>query len=313
MLLLVLKLLKPLGVSGLLPPAAAAVDTVAPAVLERAAPDGVDDDDEGEEDDVDAGHALPVPLERGHHAGLARPAAVADLVGVVAPLVAVRVGGAQPRRLAPPRAAAVREVAARGRLAAAGLDRGEVVSDELRPRLVPVLQAPANVGAGEAAPDLVPVLAAPHVAPQPRGVVPEAVLPVPAAGDGLAGATVGDGKGEGGEAEEGDDEGEHGEQHAPSMPAMDSAMRSAPSAMAGDVMWRSHSPPSPRVAIQIPPPRMGAESSSVTRLSAPITLLLSRNAMAARFARAATALQVRVRGVVVIWASEAVNCDGVMG
>ena len=70
-----------------LPPAA--VGVVPAVVPEGAAADGVDDDDEDEEDDADDGDALPVPLERGHHAGLARLAVVAECR--VAPGLAVRV------------------------------------------------------------------------------------------------------------------------------------------------------------------------------------------------------------------------------
>lgn len=94
-----------------------------PAVVpEGAAADGVDDDDEDEEDDVDDGGALPVALQRGHHAGLARLAAVAERP-VVGPRLAVRVrsgGGA-----APLRAVDVVEAAADRRLAAAGLHTGK--------------------------------------------------------------------------------------------------------------------------------------------------------------------------------------------
>uniref|UniRef100_A0A0E0Q411 Uncharacterized protein n=1 Tax=Oryza rufipogon TaxID=4529 RepID=A0A0E0Q411_ORYRU len=67
----------------------------------------------------------------------------------------------------------------------------------MRDWIVSAMDAPAHDGVGEAAPNLVPVLAAPHVALQPRRLVPEAVLPVPAAGDGLAGATVAVGDGNG--------------------------------------------------------------------------------------------------------------------
>ncbi|EEE66567.1 hypothetical protein OsJ_23094 [Oryza sativa Japonica Group] len=67
----------------------------------------------------------------------------------------------------------------------------------MRDWIVSAMDAPAHDGVGEAAPNLVPVLAAPHVALQPRRLVPETVLPVPAAGDGLAGATVAVGDGNG--------------------------------------------------------------------------------------------------------------------
>lgn len=65
---------------------------IVPAVVpEGAAADGVDNDDEDEEDDADDGGALPVLLQRGNDAGLARTAAVAERRRVVAPRVAVRV------------------------------------------------------------------------------------------------------------------------------------------------------------------------------------------------------------------------------
>ena len=95
---------------------------VAAVVPEGAAADGVDDDDEDEEDDVDDGGALPVALEGGHHAGLARLAAVAERP-VVGPRAAVglrRLGGAGPLR-----AVDVGEAAADRRLAAAGLRAGK--------------------------------------------------------------------------------------------------------------------------------------------------------------------------------------------
>jgi hypothetical protein len=72
-----------------LPPAA--VGVVPAVVPERAAANGVDDDDEDEEDDADDGDALPVPLQGGHHAGLARLAVVAEVRGGVAPGLTVRV------------------------------------------------------------------------------------------------------------------------------------------------------------------------------------------------------------------------------
>jgi len=113
----------------------AVVGVIVPATVpEGTTAEGENDDDEGKDDDVNNGGPLPVPLERVHHAGLARLAPVAEVVLVVAPRAAVRVGGGQRgaspchrlRLGRPLRAAAgVREVAARGRLAAPGLDRGE--------------------------------------------------------------------------------------------------------------------------------------------------------------------------------------------
>lgn len=99
--------------------------SVVPAVVpEGAAADGVDDDDEDEEDNVDDSYALPVLLEGGHNAGLARLAAVAERRGGVVPGVAVRV-----RRvrgcLGPVRAAHVREAAAGWGLAASRLHEQE--------------------------------------------------------------------------------------------------------------------------------------------------------------------------------------------
>lgn len=109
-----------------LPPAA--VGVVSAVVPEGAAADGVDDDDEDEEDDADDGDALPVPLERGHHAGLARLAVVAERRGVVAPGLAVRVSRVGGHRR-PVRAADVGVAAAGGGLAAARL-QGEDMTDE---------------------------------------------------------------------------------------------------------------------------------------------------------------------------------------
>jgi hypothetical protein len=96
---------------------------VVPAVVpEGAAADGVDNDDEDEEDDVDDGDALPVPLEGGHHAGLARLAVVAEVRGAAVPGLAVRVrrvgGGGRPLR-----AADVGVAAAGGGLAAPRLQQ----------------------------------------------------------------------------------------------------------------------------------------------------------------------------------------------
>lgn len=99
--------------------------SVVPAVVpEGAAADGVDDDDEDEEDDVDDSHALPVLLEGGHHAGLARLAAVAERRGGVVPGAAVRVRRVR-GRLGPVRGAHVGEAAAGGGLAAARLHEQE--------------------------------------------------------------------------------------------------------------------------------------------------------------------------------------------
>ena len=114
----------------------AVVGVIVPATVpEGTTAEGENDDDEGKDDDVNNGGPLPVPLERVHHAGLARLAPVAEVVLVVAPLAAVRVGAGGGRGSCPCRrlrlgrplraAAGVREVAARGRLAAPGLDRGE--------------------------------------------------------------------------------------------------------------------------------------------------------------------------------------------
>ena len=96
---------------------------VAAVVPEGAAADGVDNDDEDEEDDVDDGGALPVALEGGHHAGLARLAAVAERPVVVGPRAAV--GLRRLGRAAPLRAVDVGEAAADRRLAAAGLRAGK--------------------------------------------------------------------------------------------------------------------------------------------------------------------------------------------
>jgi len=110
------------GVSAL---PAAAVGVVPAVVPEGAAADGVDDDDEDEEDDADDGDALPVPLHRGHHAGLARLAVVAERR--VAPGLAVRVrrrvGGRRPVG-----AADVGVAADGGGLAAARLQREKTYS-----------------------------------------------------------------------------------------------------------------------------------------------------------------------------------------
>jgi hypothetical protein len=95
------------------------------------------------------------------------------------------------------------------------LERGEVGFEELGPIPVLVLQFLADLGVLEAAPDPVPVLAVLHPLLQPVGVVAEPVLLVPSAGDGLAGALVGDDEGEDGEAEEDDDEDEHGDEVEP--------------------------------------------------------------------------------------------------
>jgi hypothetical protein len=106
----------------------AAVAVVPAVVPEGAAADGVDDDDEDEEDDVDDGDALPVRLQRGHNAGLARVAAVAERGSVVAPGAAVRVRRVV-RGARPLRAVDEAEAAAGRGLAAAGLrTHGETVS-----------------------------------------------------------------------------------------------------------------------------------------------------------------------------------------
>ena len=202
------------------------VSVVVPAAVpEGAAADGVNDDDEGEDDNVNNGSPLPVPLERVHHAGLAQLAPVAEVVLVVAPCAAVQVdrrGACRRLRLGPLRAAGVREVAARGRLAAPGLDRGQAEPRQTRRRVLVLAlllqEAPADVRVGEAPPDPGPGPAALDVAPQPGGVVPEAVLFVPGARHGLPGDLVGDDEGEDGEAEQRDDEGQHGEEVEPQQP-----------------------------------------------------------------------------------------------
>lgn len=95
------------------------------------------------------------------------------------------------------------------------LYRGEVIVDELIPRLVLVLQALARLALHQAAPDAPPVLGGLHPPLEPVGVVTEAVLREPAAGDGVAGALVGDDEGEEGEADKEDDEEEHDDEVEP--------------------------------------------------------------------------------------------------
>ena len=190
-------------------------EVVPAAVPECAVAEAADDDDEGEEDGVDDGGALPVPPEHALHAGLARPAPVAELVVVVVPPSAIRVGrrrGAPPGGPGPLPAPRVREVTARGRPAAPGLDRRQAAASEPgRRRLLALaavlLEALAHSGIGEAAPDPAPAPGPLDVAAQPGGVAPAP-----------AGPPGGDGEGEGGEAEQRGDERERGEEVEPDEP-----------------------------------------------------------------------------------------------
>ena len=86
------------------------------------------------------------------------------------------------------------------------LDRGEVAVDELGDSLLPGRELLADLAVLEAAADLGPVLRVLDPPLQPGGVVPEAVLLVPPAGDDPPGAAVGDDEGEYGEGEEEQDE-----------------------------------------------------------------------------------------------------------
>ena len=92
------------------------------------------------------------------------------------------------------------------------LDRGEVAVDELGDRLLPGHELLADLAVLEAAADLGPVLRVLDPPLQPGGVVPEAVLLVPPAGDDPPGAAVGDDEGEYGEGEEEQDEEEEPEE-----------------------------------------------------------------------------------------------------
>jgi len=63
---------------------------VAPSVVtESTAADGVDNDEEDKEDDVDHSHPFPVGLEVLQHPRLARFTAEAEGIGVIAPFIAV--------------------------------------------------------------------------------------------------------------------------------------------------------------------------------------------------------------------------------
>ena len=92
------------------------------------------------------------------------------------------------------------------------LDRGEVAVDELGDRLLPGRELLADLTVLEAAADLGPVLRVLDPPLKPGGVVPEAVLLVPPAGDDPPGAAVGDDEGEYGEGEEEQDEEEEPEE-----------------------------------------------------------------------------------------------------
>jgi hypothetical protein len=67
------------------------------------------------------------------------------------------------------------------------LDRGEIVVDELAEHLLPGPELLADLAILQAAPDFGPILGVLHPPLQPGGVVPEAVLPVPPAGDAAVG------------------------------------------------------------------------------------------------------------------------------
>ena len=95
------------------------------------------------------------------------------------------------------------------------LDRGEVAVDELGDRLLPGHELLADLAVLEAAADLGPVLRVLDPPLQPGGVIPEAVLLVPPAGDDPPGALFGDDEGEDGEGEEEQDEEEEREEVEP--------------------------------------------------------------------------------------------------
>ena len=81
------------------------------------------------------------------------------------------------------------------------LDRGEVAVDELGDSLLPGRELLADLAVLEAAADLGPVLRVLDPPLKPGGVVPEAVLLVPPAGDDPPGAAVGYDEREDGEGE----------------------------------------------------------------------------------------------------------------
>jgi len=75
---------------------------IIPAVIpESATPDRVYDHNENQKDDVENGNLLPVRLEIGNHAGLARLAVIAERRVGVAPCCTVRIAGCSRRVLRP--------------------------------------------------------------------------------------------------------------------------------------------------------------------------------------------------------------------
>lgn len=87
----------------------------------------------------------------------------------------------------------------------------KVLDVEIVHRVVQVLalEPAADLAIHQAALNLAPVIGVVHPLLQPIGVIPKSVLLVTPAGEGLAGALVGDDEGEDREAKEEDDEEEH--------------------------------------------------------------------------------------------------------
>lgn len=80
-------------------------------VPKSAAANGVDDDEEYEEDDVDYGHLLPVTLYVIEHPSLARLAVIAQHARVVSPRAAFWIGLGRAPSLRPIGRGHIREVA----------------------------------------------------------------------------------------------------------------------------------------------------------------------------------------------------------
>uniref|UniRef100_A0A7C9ERC8 Uncharacterized protein n=1 Tax=Opuntia streptacantha TaxID=393608 RepID=A0A7C9ERC8_OPUST len=191
---------------------------VAPSVVtESTAADGVDNDEEDKEDDVDHSHPFPVGLEVLQHPGLARFTAEAEGIGVIAPFIAVWIraiccwGGLDPHGWA-----LVGKVATLWWFAATRLNRIQILGEELLGGNFVILnEILAEFTVHQTAVNPIPIPTVGDTFLKPVGVVPELVLLVSSITQGFAGSFVGDDEGEDGEAEEYDDEYEHDEEIEP--------------------------------------------------------------------------------------------------
>jgi len=98
------------------------VSIIVPVVPESTASNGVDDDEENEEDDVDYCHLLPVILDVGEDSSLAGLTVIAEDRWIVLPCIAVGDVGDQTRWFRPDGCILEGEVTFTGRVAASSLN-----------------------------------------------------------------------------------------------------------------------------------------------------------------------------------------------